>query len=159
MLQCTESLINIQEPTMLRQQPQLTRLAIPRQISFPCRLRPTKTQIQITILWLTSFRFLIPLQRNFKHLWRYGWQWRPRMSAYAFSERMTLSSEDYDVQSSRYASCCLGSYVEDSSVPPTRDISCGYLSKGSNFRFFKARLTNFKNTFILWCSGKSFLCK
>jgi len=27
--------------------------------------RPTKTQIQITILWLTSFRFLTPLQRNF----------------------------------------------------------------------------------------------
>ena len=52
------------------------------------------------------------------------------------SERSTLPSEDFDVQSSRYASCCLGSY-EDSSVPPTRDISCGYLSKGSNFRFYR----------------------
>ena len=38
------------------------------------------------------------------------------------SERSILSSEDYDVQSSRYASCCLESY-EDSSVAPTRGIS------------------------------------
>ena len=52
------------------------------------------------------------------------------------SESLTLSSEDFDAQSSRYASCCFGSY-EDSSVPPTRDISCGFVSKGRNFRFYR----------------------
>jgi len=52
------------------------------------------------------------------------------------SERSTLSSEDFEARSSRYASCCLGGY-EGSSVPPTRDISSGSVSKGRNFRFYR----------------------
>ena len=38
--------------------------SLPR-LAIPCHLRSTKSQIQITILWLTSFRFLIPSQGNF----------------------------------------------------------------------------------------------
>ena len=52
------------------------------------------------------------------------------------SERSTLSSEDFEARSSRYASCCLAGY-EGSSVPPTRDISSGSVSKGRNFRFYR----------------------
>jgi len=50
----------------------------------------------------------------------------------------THSSEDFTDcdQPRRYDSCCFASY-EACSLPPTIDFSCGFLSKGSNSRFYR----------------------
>ena len=50
----------------------------------------------------------------------------------------THSSEDFTDcnQPRRYDSCCFASY-EACSLPPMIDFSCGFLSKGSNSRFYR----------------------
>ena len=50
----------------------------------------------------------------------------------------THSSEDFTDcdQPRRYHSCCFASY-EACSLPPMIDFSCGFLSKGSNSRFYR----------------------
>ena len=53
-------------------------------------------------------------------------------------ESSSNSSEDFAdcVQPSRYVSCCFAS-CEASSLPPINDFSCGFVSKGRNFRFYR----------------------
>ena len=156
-------LSSIQEPTLWRHRLPRTRFISlrPREIPLPRRLKTVKSRslLQIPSLLRKSIRFPIPSQRNCRislEMWMKMKSWnahsRPRLSHRLSLSQIgtrcrsnqigpyngsTHSSEDFtDCPARRYDSCCFRSY-EASSLPSIIDFSYGFLSKGSNFRFYR----------------------